>query len=163
MARPSQRRRRKRGRHWDRHWAEKTVNLIVEVDPISTPKKLLSNVVPVLLAENYTVSYGFESFKVKDTVVIFVTALDGRPRSPKEAQFRLIEHRIKQKFNLPCMGTKSIHLCFGRTMDEAAQECLARSHSEDTGLLVHQLVVFCGAFRTWGQSRRTQHCCPPLR
>ena len=99
----------------------RTVDLIVEVDlrPNPTPKRAISNLLPVLIADNYTPSYLFRSYKFDQTLVVYLFLLDVANRSQKKAQFELIGQRIRHQFDLPALGIRDFRLCYGRTEDEA--------------------------------------------
>jgi hypothetical protein len=91
----------------------RTVELIVEVDPNPNPKKLMGDILAVLLADNYTPSNSFSSYAIHETLFIFLTVLDGRSRSQKGMQFRLVEEALRTKFDLAKLGVRDVRLCFG--------------------------------------------------
>jgi hypothetical protein len=99
----------------------RTVDLIVEVDllPNPTPKRVFSNLMPALIADNYTPSYLFTPYKLERTLVACVFVLDGPERSQKKVQFQHIEERIQSRFDLPAFGIRDIRLCHGQTVEEA--------------------------------------------
>ncbi len=95
---------------------DQTVRLIVEVDPVPAPKKLLGNILAVLLADNYTPSNQHfpNQYKIQDCVVIFLTELEGQAGSQKARQFELIGKAISEKLDHANLGVKAIRLCFGK-------------------------------------------------
>lgn len=106
------------------------VELIIEVDPNPNPKKLLGDLMAVLLADNYTPSNKFTGFRVVNTLVVFLTVLDGRKGSQKTRQFEIIEEATRKKLDLRALGIRDVCLCHGRNEDEAIMKCqeLVRSH-----------------------------------
>ena len=102
-----------------------TVDLIVEVDPNPNPKKLMGDILAVLLADNYTPSNGFSPYKFDKTLFIFLTILDGRSGSQKEPQFRLIENALRDKLDLGSLGIRDVRLCFGKDEEDAIRRAQA--------------------------------------
>lgn len=107
---------------------DRTVRLILEVDPVSAPKKLLGDILAVLLADNYTPSNHHypDQYTIQNCVVIFLTELKGQAGSQKYPQFQLIEQTISSKLCLQKLGVKAVHLCFGND-DSAAVECCQKT------------------------------------
>lgn len=95
------------------------VELIIEVDPKCAPKILMGNLMSVLLSDNYAPSNEFSAYKIKDTLVMFVTLLDGRKGSQKASQFKLIQQTMHRKLPLLELGVKGVVLCHGETEEEA--------------------------------------------
>jgi hypothetical protein len=106
------------------HELTRKVMLIVEVDfqASPTPKHVLSNLLPVLLADGYTPSYELLPYKFENTLVIFLTLIERKNGSQKQAQFRLIEKTIRDKFQLKGFGIADVRICFGSTEEEAFQD-----------------------------------------
>lgn len=102
---------------------ERTVDLIIEVDPNPNPKKLMGNVLSVLLADRHVPSNSYSTYEIKDTLIVFLTVLDGSPGSQKAAQFDLIEQAMRKKLPLSDLGAKDVILCHGPTEDEAFRNC----------------------------------------
>ncbi len=101
----------------------RTVELIVEVDKNPNPKKALGDILPVLIADNYTPSNNYTPYRIDGTLVIYVTALSGNAGSQKAAQYERIEQAIHSKLDLGRLGVKGVRLCYGRTEEEAIQSC----------------------------------------
>jgi hypothetical protein len=101
--------------------SDRTVNLVVEVDPNPNPKKALGDVFAVLLADNYTPSNGFSPFRIDGTVFVYLTVLPQKPGSQKGEQFRIIEGAIQRKVDLHGLGIRAVHLCHGATEGEAIE------------------------------------------
>ena len=95
------------------------VEIIVEVDPDSTPKKLLANFTPVALADNHTPSNRLDSYKLEDVAFFFVTVLSDRPSSSKTMQYRLIEPAVRELFAIPSKKLKHFRLCYGQNAEQA--------------------------------------------
>jgi hypothetical protein len=94
------------------------VELIVEVDPDSTPKKLLGNLTTVMLADNHTPSNHLDAHKIENAVFFFLTVLSDRSNSSKPAQYRLIELATRELFAIPTAKLKDVRLCYGRTVEQ---------------------------------------------
>ena len=100
-----------------------TVELVIEVDPNPNPKKLLGDVLAVLIADNYTPSNNYSPYKIDGALVVFVTALDGRAESQKVRQFERIEEALNTKLDLSELGVRAVRLCYGRTGENAVKRC----------------------------------------
>ena len=100
-----------------------TVELVIEVDPNPNPKKLLGDILAVLIADNYTPSNSYSSYKIERALVVFVTALDGRAGSQKVRQFERIEEALNTKLDLSQLGVRGVRLCYGRTEEDAVKRC----------------------------------------
>ena len=111
---------------------EKTrkVELIIEVDPNPNPKKFLGDVLPVLIADNYTPSNSYSPYHIDGTLVLYVTAIDGRAGSQKAVQLQRIERAIHAKLDLGGLGVRAVRVCYGRTEEEAIQSCKENIASE---------------------------------
>lgn len=103
------------------HELTRKVVLVVEVDfqANPTPKRVLSNLLPILLTDSYTASYELRPYKFENTLVIFLTLIESKIGSQKQAQFRLIEETIRRKFPLKAFGIADVRICFGSTEEEA--------------------------------------------
>lgn len=101
--------------------SSQTVNLIIEVDPNPNPKKVLGDILAVLLADNYTPSNEFQPFKIKDAVFVYVTVLPENPHSQKAKQFRQIEAALQAKLDLRSLGIHAVHLCHASTEEGAVE------------------------------------------
>ncbi len=99
--------------------SSRTMNLIIEVDPNPNPKKVLGDVLAVLLADNYTPSNKFQPFKIESAVFVYLTVLPDKPRSQKVEQFRQIEAALQAKLDLRSLGIHAVHLCHASTEEEA--------------------------------------------
>jgi len=102
---------------------ERTVELIIEVDPNPNPKKLLGDVLPVLIADNYTPSNNYSPYRIGRTLVVFVTTLSGKAGSQKASQFQRIEEAVNSKLDLERLGVRGVRLCYGRTERETIERC----------------------------------------
>jgi hypothetical protein len=102
-----------------------TVDLLVEVEPENTPKKILGEVLPVLLAENYTPSYSLGEAKrrIKDAVFLFVTVVPDKQGSQKRSQLLGLEDTIRRKLDFHELAVRDIKFCVGNSEDEAVQRC----------------------------------------
>jgi len=110
---------------------KRTVELIIEVQPNPNPKALVSQILPVLLADNYTPSYSYgESYAIRDTVVIVVTETSDKGKSQKAEQLQAIRGAICDKFDLSHFGVRNIHICSGQNQDSAVAKCKAVIESE---------------------------------
>jgi hypothetical protein len=87
----------------------------------------------VLLADNYVPSNSFSSYAITNTLVIFLTLLDGRKGSQKVPQFKLLEKTMRHKLALLELGVKDVVLCHGVTEGEAicAFQEVIRAHFGD--------------------------------
>jgi len=110
---------------------KRTVELIIEVQPNPNPKALVSQILPVLLADNYTPSYSYgPPYAIRDTVVIVVTETSGKDGSQKAEQLGAIRSAICDKFDLPSFGVRNIYICSGHDQDSAVAACKAAIESE---------------------------------
>src|SRR6202021_2202578 len=105
---------------------KRTVELIIEVQPNPNPKGMVSQILPVLLADNYTPSsiYG-NSYAIRDTLVIVVTETSGKVGSQKEEKLQTIRNAICSKFDLSHLGVRNIHICSGQNQHLAVAACKA--------------------------------------
>jgi hypothetical protein len=97
----------------------KLVEIIVEVDPDSTPKKLLGDFTPIALADNHTPSNRLDGYKLENVAFFFLTILSDRSSSSKTMQYRLIEPAVRELFAIPSKKLKHFHLCYGQSAEEA--------------------------------------------
>lgn len=101
------------------------VELIVEVDPNPNPKKLLGDILAVSIADNYTPSNEYNSYKIDGTFVIFVTFLGQKVGSQKKEQFEQMEEAVNSRFELAKLGIRGVRLCHGATEQDAYASCVA--------------------------------------
>jgi len=102
-----------------------TVTLIIEVDPVNAPKKICGSVLPVLLADNYTPSGKGHNhaFKIRDTVVLYVTCVREKKGSQKRQQISALQKAIQDKLNLGVGGVRAVELCCGKDECDAISKC----------------------------------------
>ena len=103
----------------------RTIELVVEVDPNPNPKKLMGDILAVLLADNYTPSNGFSPYKFEKALFVFLTVLDGRSGSQKASQFKRIEEALREKLDLESLGIRDVRLCFGKDEEDAVNQAQA--------------------------------------
>ncbi len=101
----------------------RTVELIIEVEPNPNPKKVLGDILPVLIADNYTPSNSYSPYKIDRTLIVFVTSVKSQAGSQKMDQFDRIERALNTRLDLASLGVRSIHLCHGRNEDEVVARC----------------------------------------
>ena len=92
---------------------EKRVQFLIEVDPVSTPKKLLGNLAAVALADNYTPSNRFESYKIESASFFFLTVLSDNPASGKRKQYESLEAATLSLCSSLSNKLTNIRLCHG--------------------------------------------------
>ena len=107
---------------------EKTqsVDLIIEVDPSTNPKKLMGDMLAVMLADNYALSKSYstdKAYKIEETLFIYATLLPMREKSQKEKQFRIIEEAVRSKMSLAKLGLRDVCLCYGPTEEKVVACC----------------------------------------
>jgi hypothetical protein len=94
----------------------KTVELLVEIEPDHSPKKVLGDVLPVLLAENFTPSklYGAENQRlIKQAVFLFVTVVPDKGGSQKRTQLDQLERAIHSRMDFSKLPMRTVRFCVG--------------------------------------------------
>ena len=92
---------------------EKRVQFVIEVDPVSTPKKLLGDLAAVALADNHTPSNCFESYKIEGASFFFLTVLSDNPASGKRRQYESLETATLSLYSSLSNKLTNIRLCHG--------------------------------------------------
>jgi hypothetical protein len=104
----------------------KTVELMIEVEPVNEPKKILGEMLPALLAESYTPSIldgPLNERKIRDAVFLFVTVLPDNPKSQKPSQLNRLEQFIIERLEFKKLNVRSIKFCIGNTEEDAVHKC----------------------------------------
>jgi hypothetical protein len=103
-----------------------TVDLLIELEPEHTPKKILGEVLPVLLADNYTPSRlvgAANQRKIKDAVFLFVTVVPDKQGSQKRSQLFGLEQTIIRKLDFHELVVRTVKFCIGDFEADAVQQC----------------------------------------
>ena len=111
----------------------KTVELLVEVEPDHSPKKILGEVLPALIAENYTPSllYGKENERpIKQAVFLFVTVVPAKEGSQKKAQLEQLEQAIRSRLDFSKLAVRTVRFCVGESEDSAFDRFIAAVQEE---------------------------------
>jgi hypothetical protein len=91
----------------------RTVTLLGEIHPPATPKQLIAQVAPVLLAERYIPSYEYTAgYSIRGTAVVVVTQASASMKS-KAAQVEAIQKAILQRFHFSQDGVRAVRICHG--------------------------------------------------
>jgi hypothetical protein len=104
----------------------KTVDLLIELEPKHNPKKILGEVLPVLLADNYTPSglVGTANQReIKDAVFLFVTVVPDKQGSQKRSQLLRLEDTIVRKLDFHELAIRTVKFCIGNSEGDAVQQC----------------------------------------
>lgn len=103
-----------------------TVDLLIEVEPLNSPKKILGELLPPLLADNFTPShfYGIENkHQIRNAVFLFVTVVPDNKASQKCPQLALLERTIIQRLNFTQLDVRTIRFCIGTSEADAFEKC----------------------------------------
>jgi hypothetical protein len=103
-----------------------TVDLLIELEPKHDPKKIFGEVLPILLADNYTPSRcngAAGQRQIKNAVFIFVTVVPDKQRSQKRAQLRRVEQTIIEKLDFHKLAIRTVKFCVGNSEADAVQQC----------------------------------------
>jgi len=103
-----------------------TVDLLIELEPEHTPKKILGEVLPVLLADNYTPSRlvgAAHQRQIKDAVFLFVTVVPDKQGSQKWSQLLRLEDTIIPKLDFHKLAVHTVKFCIGNSEADAVQQC----------------------------------------
>ncbi len=103
-----------------------TVDLLIELEPEHTPKKILGEVLPVLLADNYTPSRlvgAAHQRQIKDAVFLFVTVVPDKQGSQKRSQLLRLEDTIIRKLDFHKLAVHTVKFCIGNSEADAVQRC----------------------------------------
>jgi hypothetical protein len=106
--------------------ATMTVDLLIELEPEHTPKKTLGEVLPTLLAENYTPSRlvgAANQRQIKDAVFLFVTVVPNKQGSQKRSQLLGLEETIIRKLDFHELVVRTVKFCIGSSEADAVQQC----------------------------------------
>jgi hypothetical protein len=104
----------------------KTVDLLIELEPEHTPKKILGEVLPILLADNYTPSHlvgAANQRQIKDAVFLFVTVVPDKLGSQKRSQLLGLEETIIRKLDFHELAVRTVKFCIGNSEADAVQQC----------------------------------------
>lgn len=103
----------------------KTVELLIEVQPDNRPKKILGDVLPALLADNYTPSgCDFkDERKIRAAVFLFVTVAPDKKGSQKRSQLEQLERTIVERLEFTRLDVRTVKFCIGSTEEDAVQKC----------------------------------------
>ena len=104
----------------------KTVDLLIEVEPENSPKKILGEVLPALLADHYTPSnlYGTpHQRQIRDAVFLFVTVVPDKDGSQKRLQLEQLEQSIIEKLDFHTLNVRTIRFCVGSSESDAIHRC----------------------------------------
>ncbi len=101
---------------------KRTVELVVEVGEVvnPSPKKVISNIVPYFFAANYTPSYESIPYEMVETVLFFLTLVNGKENSQKPRQLQLIKTKIQNQLLGTSKGIRAVEICYGSTENEIA-------------------------------------------
>jgi len=104
----------------------KTVDLLIEVEPSNSPKKILGEVLPALLADSYTPSrcHGpLNQRQIKDAVFLFVTVVPNKEGSQKRLQLEQLEREIAKRLEFRELNVRTVRFCIGNSETDAVQKC----------------------------------------
>ena len=104
----------------------KTVDLLIEVEPENSPKKILGAMLPALLADHYTPSNlcGIPNQRqIRDAVFLFVTVVLDRDGSQKRLQLEQLEQSIIKKLDFHTLNVRTIRFCVGTSEGDAIDRC----------------------------------------
>jgi hypothetical protein len=102
------------------------VDLLIELEPAHTPKKILGEVLPVLLADNYTPSHLFgvaNQRQIKDAVFLFVTVVPDKQGSQKRSQLLGLENTVIRKLDFHELAVRTVKFFIGNSEADAVQQC----------------------------------------
>lgn len=102
-----------------------TVDLLIELEPEHTPK-MVGEVLPILLADNYTPSYlvgAANQRQIKDAVFLFVTVVPDKQGSQKGSQLLGLEETIVRKLDFHELAVRTVKFCIGNSEADAVQQC----------------------------------------
>ena len=102
-----------------------TVDLLIELEPELLPKKIFGEVLPILLADNYTPSglVGAAKRQIKDAVFIFATVVPDKEGSQKRSQLLGLEETIIRKLDFHKLAIRTVKFCVGNSEADAVQQC----------------------------------------
>ena len=103
-----------------------TADLLIELEPKHNPKKILGEVLPVLLADNYTPSRlvgEAQQRQIKDAVFLFVTVVPDKQGSQKRSQLLRLEDTIIRKLDFHKLAVLTVKFCIGNSEADAVQQC----------------------------------------
>ena len=102
------------------------MQLLIEIEPEHVPKKVLGEVLPVLLADSYTPSHCcglLNQFLIKDAVFLFVTVIPDNSRSQTRAQLLRLEQTIVERLDFHKLAVRTVKFCVGNSDADAVQQC----------------------------------------
>lgn len=105
-----------------------TVQLIVEVDPDTTPAHILGAIGAAFIADVYVPSRKHSSevdHRIKDCIFIYATVLPVNPKSAKRCQLQLIEATANRKMISVKSGgaIRRVHLCHAVDENQLLETC----------------------------------------
>ncbi len=102
------------------------VALLIEVEPICNPKKVLGQCVAAVLADQHTPPRQKRRYPIQDTVYIWVGVVS-KTKSTKETRKRmkleLVEKTIREKIDLARNGLRAVEFCVGGSDAESIEQC----------------------------------------
>jgi hypothetical protein len=106
--------------------ATMTVDLLIELEPTHGPKKVLGEVLPALLADNYTPSNccGKRNQRhIKDALFLFFTVVERKQRSQKREQLGQLERAIIEGLDFHKLAVRTVAFCVGNSEPDAIHVC----------------------------------------